>query len=106
MAAPDWDFLAAVLATVAGLCGLAFAAGWAVAWWARADGPRRASLVFGLGMNNNGTGLVLAAVGLADHPEVVLPVVVYNLVQHLAAGVADRVLAARAGGADAGGPGG
>jgi BASS family bile acid:Na+ symporter len=99
--APDWDFLAAVLAVVAGLCGLAFAAGCAVAWWAGVDGPRRASLVFGLGMNNNGTGLVLAAVGMADHPEVVLPVVVYNLVQHLAAGVADRVLAARAGG---GGP--
>lgn len=92
MSAPDWDFLAAVLALVAGLCVLAFAAGWAVARWAGADGAQRASLVFGLGMNNNGTGLVLAA-GLSGHPEVVLPVIVYNLVQHLAAGVAGRILA-------------
>jgi BASS family bile acid:Na+ symporter len=95
VSAPDWDFLAAVFVTVAGLCVLAFGTGWAVSWWAGADGPRRASLVFGLGMNNNGTGLVLAAVGLADHPEVVLPVVVYNLVQHLAAGAAGRILLAR-----------
>ena len=96
VAVPDWDFLAAVLAVVTGLCALSFAAGWVVARWVRADGPRRASLVFGLGMNNNGTGLVLAAVGLAGHPEVVLPVIVYNLVQHLAAGVVDRFVSSRA----------
>lgn len=96
VAVPDWDFLGAVLVVVTGLCALAFAAGWVVARWVRADGPQRASLVFGLGMNNNGTGLVLAAVGLADHPEVVLPVIVYNLVQHLAAGAADRFLTGRA----------
>lgn len=61
MAAPDWDFRAAVLALVAGLCALAFGADWAVARWAGADAAQRASLVFGLGANNNGTGLVLAA---------------------------------------------
>jgi BASS family bile acid:Na+ symporter len=42
--------------------------------------------MFGLGMNNNGTGLVLASVALADHPRVLLPIIVYNLVQHLLAG--------------------
>ena len=47
--------------------------------------------MFGLGMTNNGTGLVVAA-GALDHlPAVVLPVVFYNLVQHVAAGVADRL---------------
>ena len=37
-------------------------------------------------MNNNGTGLVLASVALADHPRVMLPIILYNLVQHLVAG--------------------
>ncbi len=93
---PDWDYLAAVLVIVVGLCVLAFAAGWVVAWWAGADGPQRVALVFGLGMNNNGTGLVLASVAMANRPDVVLPVIIYNLVQHLVAGTADRLLANRA----------
>jgi BASS family bile acid:Na+ symporter len=45
--------------------------------------------MFGLGMNNNGTGLVLASVTLANHPLVMLPIIFYNLVQHLVAGVVD-----------------
>ena len=48
--------------------------------------------MFGLGMNNNGTGLVLASMALADHPRVMLPIIFYNLVQHLAAGVVDQLL--------------
>jgi BASS family bile acid:Na+ symporter len=43
-------------------------------------------------MNNNGTGLVLASMALADHPRVLLPVIFYNLVQHLVAGCVDRLL--------------
>ena len=45
--------------------------------------------MFGLGMNNNGTGLVLASMALADHPRVLLPIIFYNLVQHLVAGCVD-----------------
>jgi BASS family bile acid:Na+ symporter len=82
----DWDFLALVLATVAGLCLLAFAAGAALARLLRADPARRAALVFGLGMSNNGTGLALAAAALAARPRVLLPVILYNLVQHVVAG--------------------
>ncbi len=48
--------------------------------------------MFGLGMNNNGTGLVLASMALADHPQVLLPIIFYNLVQHLIAGTVDRFL--------------
>jgi hypothetical protein len=40
----------------------------------------------GLGMNNNGTGLVLASLALADHPKVMIPVILYNLVQYVFAG--------------------
>ncbi|WP_198953797.1 hypothetical protein [Rhodopirellula sp. MGV] len=51
----------------------------------------KASLMFALGMNNNGTGLVLAGLTLANHPEVMLPIILYNLVQHLIAALVDRI---------------
>ena len=37
-------------------------------------------------MNHNGTGLVLASVSLAAYPQVMLPIIFYNLVQHVIAG--------------------
>ena len=46
-----------------------------MARWFRADTGRRASLMFGLGMTNNGTGLVLATTALAHVPDVMLPVI-------------------------------
>jgi BASS family bile acid:Na+ symporter len=57
--------------------------------------------MFGLGMSNNGTGQVLASVALAAQPAVLLPVIVYNLVQHLMAAFADSLLSRLAGGAKA-----
>jgi BASS family bile acid:Na+ symporter len=48
--------------------------------------------MLGLGMNNNGTGLVLAAMALVNYPRVMLPIIFYNLVQHLVAGCADFLL--------------
>lgn len=86
---PDPDFLAVTLGLVLALCVLAFATG---AWLARllnVGTPQRTSLMFGLGMNNNGTGLVLASMALADHPRVMLPFIFYNLVQHLVAGAVE-----------------
>jgi BASS family bile acid:Na+ symporter len=98
VAYPDADFLALTLGVVAALCVLCFASGWWVARLLRADPAQRASLTFGLGMNNNGTGLVLASVALAGHPRVLLPIILYNLVQHLVAGGAALALGrARAG---------
>ncbi len=87
---PDPDFLALTLGVVVGLCILAFTAGWLIAQFLRTTPSQRTALVFGLGMNNNGTGLVLASMSLADHPRVMLPIIFYNLVQHLIAGVVDR----------------
>ncbi len=48
--------------------------------------------MFGLGRNNNGTGLVLASIALGSQPLVMLPTIVYNLVQHLIAGGVDALL--------------
>ena len=50
------------------------------------DPGKQTSLMFGLGMNNNGTGLVLASLALADHPKVMIPIIFYNLVQQVFAG--------------------
>jgi BASS family bile acid:Na+ symporter len=83
---PDWDYLVIILLAVVGLCLSAFAGGWCLARLLKVDEPQRWSLLFGLGMNNNGTGLVLASASLAALPWAVLPVLAYNLVQHLVAG--------------------
>jgi BASS family bile acid:Na+ symporter len=91
VADPDWDFLAVMLAIVLALCVAGFASGWAVGRALGADEARRTSLMFGLGMTNNGSGLVIAATALAHLPGVMLPVVFYNLVQHVVAAVTDRL---------------
>jgi BASS family bile acid:Na+ symporter len=41
-------------------------------------------------MNNNGAGLVLASLALAEHPRAMLPIIFYNLTQHLVAGVVNH----------------
>ena len=82
---PDWDFLAAIVAVTGSLCVVAFTSGWALGRLLGLEGPARTSLMFGLGMNNNGTGLVLASIALANHPGVLLPVIAYNLIQQVVA---------------------
>lgn len=93
---PDLDFLAAIGVVVVALCVLAFAMGALLARLLRLNRNLQVSLMFGLGMNNNGTGLVLASMTLAALPRVMLPVVFYNLVQHIIAGVVAVRLSRRA----------
>jgi BASS family bile acid:Na+ symporter len=83
---PDGDFLSVLLAITVGLCALTFTAGWLCARVLGVGRGQRAALMFGLGMNNNGTGLVLASMSFAQYPRVMLPIIFYNLVQHLVAG--------------------
>ncbi|HVX63134.1 MAG TPA: bile acid:sodium symporter [Pirellulales bacterium] len=92
IANPDWDFVAAILVITLSLCATAFGSGWLVAQSLKVDASARTALMFGLGMNNNGSGLVLATMALADHPRVMLPIIFYNLVQHLVAGWVDRAI--------------
>ncbi|WP_347985957.1 bile acid:sodium symporter [Methylomonas sp. AM2-LC] len=87
---PDYDYLLLILVVVTSLCIAAFASGHWLANYFNADRNSKIALMFGLGMNNNGTGLVLASVALVDHPQVLLPIIFYNLVQHLVASIVDR----------------
>jgi BASS family bile acid:Na+ symporter len=95
LAERDWDFLALTLGIAAALCLTAFASGWWLGRLLRAEPAGRTALIFGLGLSNNGTGLVVAGLALSGQPRVMLPVIVYNLVQHLVAGAATSLLARR-----------
>ncbi len=90
IAEPDWDYLAGIVVIVVALCLSAFMAGWLLARFLGLDKSQQRSLMFGLGMNNNGTGMVLACAALSSMPCALLPVLAYNLVQHLVAGGVDR----------------
>jgi BASS family bile acid:Na+ symporter len=89
---PDVNFLTVTLGVVTGLCVTAFAAGWGIARLLRADQGQQTALMFGLGMNANSVGLVLASATLVSHPLVIVPILMYTLVQQLVAGAADLVL--------------
>jgi len=89
---PDIDFLVIIAVVSFILCCAAFSAGYGLSRLFRTDPGDKVSLMFGLGMNNNGAGLVLAAMALGDHPEVMLPIIFYNLVQHLMAASVDRIM--------------
>ncbi len=88
----DWDFLAITFVIVTGLCATAFAVGYWLSCRFRLEQPELVALMFGLGMNNNGTGLVLASLALAAYPRVMVPIIFYNLVQHVVAGSVHMLL--------------
>jgi BASS family bile acid:Na+ symporter len=89
---PDIDFLVIIAVLSFILCLAAFGSGYVLSRVFRTDRSDRVSLMFGLGMNNNGAGLVLAAMALGNHPEVMLPIIFYNLVQHIVAASVDRIM--------------
>ncbi|GAB1720873.1 MAG: sodium transporter [Nitrosospira sp.] len=92
MAEGDYDFLAITLAITAGLCLLLFAAGYGLSRLFKLKQPERVSLMFGLGMNNNGTGLVLASLTLSSYPNIMVPIIFYNLLQHIVAGAVYQIM--------------
>jgi bile acid:Na+ symporter, BASS family len=89
VARPEPAFIALVLVLGAVMCAGAFATGW---WVPRRFGARRedqTAMMFGLGMSNNGSSLVLAQATLPDRPLVLVAIILYNLVQQVGAGVVD-----------------
>ena len=90
---PDWDFLLVTFGCVLGLCVMTFSCGYLIAWLLGTDRDQKAALMFGLGMKQHGTGQVFASVALSSHPLVLLPIIAYNLSQHIAAGCVHALLA-------------
>ena len=88
LASPAWNYLAVVLAAATLLCGLRFFGGLAVGKMLHAPRHHCIATMFGLGMNNNGSGLTLAAQQLPHDGNVLLTIVAYNLAQQVAAGAA------------------
>lgn len=86
---PDWDLLTLILCTTSLICTVAFFAGWLISRLFKTDLSDQAALMFSLGMNNNGTGLVLASSALSDHPAVLVPMIFYTLVQQVIAAAVD-----------------
>jgi BASS family bile acid:Na+ symporter len=95
MAERDYDFLAITLTITAGLCLALFAAGYGLSRLFKLNRAEGVSLMFGLGMNNNGTGLVLASLVLSAYPNVMVPIIFYNLVQHIVAGTVQEIMSRR-----------
>jgi BASS family bile acid:Na+ symporter len=95
----DLDFLAFTLSITTGLCVAAFSAAYWLSCLFHLDEAERVSLMYGLGMNNNGTGLVLASLALASFPRIMVPIIFYNIIQHLVAGAVHHIIGreARAG---------
>lgn len=88
----DLDFLLLSFFVVAIFCIALFTLGWLLATVRKVTAAERVAIVFGLGMNNNGTALVLVTSTMADHPMAILQVVLYTLVQNLVAGLVDHAI--------------
>jgi BASS family bile acid:Na+ symporter len=86
---PDWVLLVVTSVTMASLCVAGFCCGGFIARSMGGSAADRLALMFSVGMSNNGAGLVLASTALPDHPEVMVPIIFYNLVQQIVAGVVD-----------------
>jgi bile acid:Na+ symporter, BASS family len=87
---PDPSLLVTAILISLGLAIVSFGAAVPISRVFREQRPERASLFFGLGMRNNGAGLVLVATVIPEPEIVLLPIILYNLIQHLGAGIVDR----------------
>jgi bile acid:Na+ symporter, BASS family len=89
---PDVDYLAFIGGSTFVLCVGAYGSGWLLSQCLKVNKSDQASIIFGLGMHNTGTGLVLAMSQLSAHPAVLLPLIFYTLMQQVIAAVIDRRL--------------
>ena len=94
-ASPEWGFLASAFTFVVLLCSIDFMAGWWLAKLLRAKTAQCLALMFGVGMNNNGTALVLASLAFANQPKILIPMILYSLVQNLIASASATLISTR-----------
>lgn len=91
VAYPDYDFLAIILVVTGLMCLIGYWVGWNLPRWLGGGGrPEQASMTFAMGMSNNGTSLVLASTFIPHHALVLLPLILFNLLQQILAGWISR----------------
>jgi BASS family bile acid:Na+ symporter len=83
---PDWSFLGLVFLFTPCLCLIDFATGWWLGSRLGNSRPKSLAMMFGVGLNNNSSALVLAAPVFAERPKFLVPIILYGLIQHLIAG--------------------
>ncbi len=88
----DLDLIAVICLITFALSATCFASGWWVAKLLKLNKADMASLMFSLGMSNNGTGLVLASLALPQHSAAMLPLIVCILMQQIIAALVDRFM--------------
>lgn len=86
LARPRPLLFAAALAVAALVCLLSFVLGKTAAGLLRLDAPVASSLTLACGMNNGSASAVLITTSLPDKPHLLLPVLVYGVLQKTAAG--------------------
>lgn len=87
---PDYDFLLIILIATGLMCVTGYWVGWNLPRWLGGGRPEQTSMTFAMGMSNNGTGLVLASTFIPHHALVLLPLILFNLLQQIVAGVISR----------------
>ena len=92
----DLDLIAIICLITFALTVICFASGWWVARLFKLNKADMASLMFSLGMSNNGTGLVLASLALPQHSAAMLPLIICILMQQTLAAFVDRFIFADA----------
>lgn len=88
---PHWRSVALITLVMLGLCVVQYSVAHPLAKLFRTKPSEQTSLYFSSGMRNNGAGLVLITSCMAQYEIILLPVIIYTLLQHLAAGVINRV---------------
>jgi len=89
----DWGFLASAFIFSTLLCVVDFVSGWWIARLLRATPGQQLAMMFGVGLNNNSTALVLGSLVFFNQPKILVPLIFYGLIQHLVAGGSTQVLA-------------
>jgi len=90
---PDWSFLGTAFFFSTVLCVVDFISGWWIAGLLRATPSQRLAVMFGVGLNNNSTALVLGSLVFFNQPKILVPLIFYGLIQHLVAGGSTQVIA-------------
>jgi|GEM_PF-746651 len=84
--------LATAFGLAALLCLVNFLAGWLTGKLSRSDRRTKLSMLYAIGMHNNGIALLLADSILPADSIVFLPVIAYAMCQHVVAGITDSIV--------------